>query len=315
MSSVARLPNARRIVMATTIQNGSDLASLGQLLHLKSGMLRAALCPRIGRLVSLQDLTNPLADDLIVPLSAWPDQDRQWAKAGAYPLIPYSNRIFNGRLRFGEATVTVASHPDASPHSLHGHAHLLPWEDSSAGENAATLRVVSEPGPDWPWRFEAWQRFELRPQGLRLELGLLNLDTTTFPAGLGWHPYIRWQPEYQLRHDAKYWWPHDKDYFPKGQRVELNGSDPLQSEPTAYLDEWSKVEVERPGQPTLELTAGGSLNQLVVHFPLSRPYGCIEPVSHLTDAFNRAALGWEKTGARVVGPGETITGWIELRLA
>ena len=301
--------------MASLTQDSADLESLGQLLHLESGALKAVLCPRIGRLISLQNLSGPVPDDLVVPLTTWPLQERQWAKAGAYPLIPYSNRIFNGRLRFGEATFEVASHPDASPHSLHGHTHLLPWQGAATGGNVATLRVTSEPGADWPWRFEAWQRFELAPQGLRLELGLLNLGTTAFPAGLGWHPYIRWQSGYQLRHDAKYWWPHDKDYFPKGQRVELNGSDPLQSELTAYLDEWSKVEVERPGQPTLVLTAGGSLTQLVAHFPPDRPYGCIEPVSHLTDGFNRAALGWEKTGARVVEPGEILTGWIELRLA
>ena len=301
--------------MASLTQNGSDLGALGQLLHLSSGTLRAALCPRLGRLISLQDLTGPFPDDLIVPLSTWPVQERQWAKAGAYPLVPYSNRIFNSRLKFGEAIFDIASHPDASPHSLHGHAHLLPWEASSAGESTATLRVVSDPGPDWPWRFEAWQKFELKPQGLRLELGLRNLGATTCPAGLGWHPYVKWQPGYQLRHDAKYWWPHDNDYFPKGQRVDLKGSDPLQSELTAYLDEWSRVEVARPGQPNLLLTAGGSLTQLVVHYPPDRPYVCIEPVSHVTDAFNRAALGWEKTGARLLEPEETLTGWAELRLA
>ncbi len=301
--------------MATLTQTNNDREALGQILHLRSGTLRADVCPRIGRLVLLQDLASPVRDDLIVPLNTWPVQERQWAKAGAYPLIPYSNRIYNGHLRVGEATYEVASHPDASPHSLHGHAHLLPWEASSAEDNTVTLRVISEPGPDWPWRFEAWQKFVLKPNGLWLELGLSNLGTTTCPAGLGWHPYIRWQPGYQLHHDAKVWWPHDKEYFPKGQRVGLNGADPLQSELTAYLDEWSRVEVERPGQANLMLTAGGGLTQLVVHFPPGRPYACIEPVSHLADGFNRAAVGWEKTGARFLEPGESFTGWTELLLA
>jgi aldose 1-epimerase len=133
----------------------------GDLIRLRHGSLKAVVSPRIGRLVSLQDFSGGNVDDVIVPLRKWPAESRRWAKAGAYPLIPYSNRISNGKLRHAGRSFNVDPHPDAWPHSLHGHSHLLPWMAEAIGQDRVTLRVDSEPGNDWPWRLTAWQSFEL----------------------------------------------------------------------------------------------------------------------------------------------------------
>ena len=39
---------------------------------------------------------------------------------------------------------------------------------------------------------------------------------------------------------------------------------------------------------------------------------CAEPVSHATDAFNRAAAGRTDTGARALEPGETLAAAVTL---
>lgn len=287
----------------------------GDLIRLRCGSLKAVVSPRIGRLVSLQDVSGGNVDDILVPLREWPAERRRWAKAGAYPLIPYSNRISDGKLGHAGRSFDVDPHPDAWPHSLHGHSHLLPWTVEAIGQDKVTLRVVSEQGKDWPWRFTAWQSFELSPDALRITLGIQNLDGESFPAGVGWHPYFAWSPGYTIWHDAQWWWPFDEEYLPTQERRSLEGQgDPLRSHRTAYLAEWTRVEVDRNDRPGLRLTADQILSHLVVHQVPDGTYVCIEPVSHLADGFNLAAGGLEGTGIQVLEPGQVLTGWVELRL-
>jgi aldose 1-epimerase len=287
----------------------------GDLIRLRHGSLEAVISPRIGRLVSLQDSGGGNVDSIVVPLREWPAESRRWAKAGAYPLIPYSNRISNGELRHAGRSFAVDPHPDAWPHSLHGHTHLLPWMAEAVGPDKATLRVASEPGKDWPWRFSAWQSFELSPDALRVTLGIRNLDRESFPAGIGWHPYFAWAPDYTIRHDARWWWPCDEAYLPTRERRSLKEqADPLPSHGTAYLAEWTHVDVDRGDRAGLRLTADKILSHLVIHHVQGGGYVCIEPVSHLADGFNLAANGLEGTGIQVLEPGQALTGLIELRL-
>jgi aldose 1-epimerase len=44
-----------------------------------------------------------------------------------------------------------------------------------------------------------------------------------------------------------------------------------------------------------------------VYVPPGRDFLAFEPVSHMTDAFNRAARGESRTGMRVLPPGEAFS--------
>jgi aldose 1-epimerase len=293
----------------------TSTVSKGDQIRLRSGSLEAIVSPRIGRLVSLQDTSSGSVDNILVPLREWPSENRRWPKAGAYPLIPYSNRISNSKLRHNGRSFDVDPHPDAWPHSLHGHAHLLPWIAEAAKQDTVTLRVVSEPSKDWPWRFAAWQTFELARDGLRVSLGIRNLGPESFPAGIGWHPYFAWAPDHTVRHDAQWWWPFDEEYLPTRERRPVGGQgDQLQNRGTAYLAEWSRVDIDRGSRAGLRLTADKVLSHLVIHHVPDSSYVCIEPVSHLADGFNLAESGLEGTGSRVVEPEQALTGWVEIRL-
>ena len=69
------------------------------------------------------------------------------------------------------------------------------------------------------------------------------------------------------------------------------------------------------GIPAIIIDLKGDLTNLVLHVPVGAPYACIEPVTHVADAFNLAAAGVEGTGARVLQPGETLAGLVRLGLA
>jgi aldose 1-epimerase len=62
------------------------------------------------------------------------------------------------------------------------------------------------------------------------------------------------------------------------------------------------------------MTAEAPLDFLVVYTPPGRPFFCVEPVSHVTDAFNLAAAGRTDTGSRALAPGETLRAAVTLSL-
>ena len=63
------------------------------------------------------------------------------------------------------------------------------------------------------------------------------------------------------------------------------------------------------------MQTGTAPSHLVVHRPPQGGYLCIEPVSHVTNAFNLAAQGMAGTGSMQLGCGETINGPMSLSLA
>jgi aldose 1-epimerase len=55
----------------------------------------------------------------------------------------------------------------------------------------------------------------------------------------------------------------------------------------------------------LRLTARGPLSTLVVYTPPGEAFFCVEPVSHITEAFNLAAAGHQDTGMLSLAPCES----------
>ncbi len=63
------------------------------------------------------------------------------------------------------------------------------------------------------------------------------------------------------------------------------------------------------------MTASDELGKLVIFTPPGEDFLCVEPVSHDTDAFNRAAAGEADTGMRVLAPGEDLSVYVRFRPA
>ena len=148
--------------------------------------LTAQLAAEAGGRLARLSWQRPSGDvvDIVVPMTAGLVPPR-WPKAGAYPLVPYANRIAQGRLLFLGRIHEVAPHPDAHPHSLHGHAHLRPWLCTKTGDAQADLFLACERSEAWPWAFEARQRFLVQEDRLVVSLSLRNVDHEPMPAGLG----------------------------------------------------------------------------------------------------------------------------------
>lgn len=258
--------------------------------------------------------------DVVVPMTTGL-QGVRWPKAGAYPLVPYSNRIANGRLLFRGADYTLAPHPDARPHTLHGGAHLLPWRHRSATGSEVVLETIAQAGPAWPWAYHARQCFSVSANELKLEMSVRNMSETAMPAGLGWHPYFSCEESASLHHTARERWPHDGQFVTAGRAQDLpsDWESPVRLDAQArdaYLGSWGQaLELRYPTGVCIRLSAEPIFEHLVVHRPANGSYVCVEPTSHVANGFNLAAAGIPGSGLRILEPGEELCGSLRMTLS
>lgn len=283
-----------------------------QTLVLHNEVWSLALSPQWGgRVASLKvgemDVFTPLHADSFDPLN--------WPRGGAYPLLPYSNRLRNARLKHAGLVHALPTHPAAQPHTLHGVSHTLVWE---VIEHSAThaLLAVNYKGEHWPWPVRFQQRFELDGINVRLQLSITNLGHTSMPAGLGLHPYFQRHHGMTVRFAPALAWDIDADYLPTGSVREL--SEPLllpadvAHEVAVYGSRWDgHLHIDYPQGQVLLITEQ-PLSHLVVFAPHGAPYLCLEPVSHLADAFNTPPAQWPEQGTQVLDAGQTLSAALSL---
>src|SRR4051812_45773154 len=136
----------------------------------------------------------------------------------SFPLVPFCNRIRDGRASFeGREIRFPPNHPaEDSPHALHGIGWQREWAVQSSGPDHAVLALEVEASPAWPWRFASTQTYQLRADGLDVAITLANRDTAAMPAGIGHHPYFLHEPGTRLTTATRAMWEADGEVMPTG---------------------------------------------------------------------------------------------------
>jgi len=237
-------------------------------------------------------------------LRALPDGARDPLEAGCFPLVPYANRIADGRFAFGGQTYQLPLNFGDHPHSLHGFGWQAEWVPMEVGPDHVVLVHAHDGGAGWPWAYRAEQRFMLAPGDARVELSLTNLADTPMPAGLGLHPYFPCDADTRLRFEAGGVWLADATMLP------------TETVPAAHFGDWATGAAvsgdalidnayegwggiaqigQRWGRITIQ---GEGADVLHIFRPPDADFFCAEPVNHLPDAINRG-------GMDILAPGET----------
>ncbi len=299
-------------------------------LVLRAGAARAVVRPQAGGRVCALALARPdgQAVPVLFPYESPGVDPVNWGKGGIYPLAPYSGRIAQARVHFPGGTADLVPHPNAPPHSLHGHAHGLPWsvqsQDAAAGR--AVLRFSSPPVPAWPWAIDVQATMQLRPDALVMDMALTAGPGSgcvgPMPAGLGWHPFFLHRPGARLRFGAGTRWSAAPDHVPQAPHPvapqdRFDTPRPLpEGAITTDLSDWQGLfELELPQGDVLRLEADAPATHLVLHRTAAQTYLCVEPVTHVADGFNLGARGVPGTGTVWLAPGEALRARLTLRLA
>jgi aldose 1-epimerase len=249
-----------------------------------------------------------------------PDDAADVLQTACFPLVPYANRIRDGRFTAGGRAARLAPNLPGQRHPLHGDGWRGAWTVEAAGPASAALGFT--PGASaWPWAYRARQDFRLGPDGLTLALSVTNLSDAAGPFGLGFHPYFPHAGDARLTARTEGVWLADAEVLPTrwvaGQPLGA-WADGAPVRGAALVDHchtgWrgpARIEIELgEGRPTLSLSASPELAWLHIYAPPDQDFFCVEPVSHAPDAVNMADPAAQ--GLRWLEPGETFA--VEMRL-
>jgi aldose 1-epimerase len=277
-------------------------------IELKAGDLRLAVRADLGA-----SIAGLWLGDLPVLRSTPPDDLATSRQSGCYPLVPYSNRLGYRRFRWaGQDYRTQANYDADNPHSLHGVGWQRAWSVVSSSADSAELLYQHGADDHWPFAFEARQRFVLTSGALEVHLALKNLGPAAQPVGLGWHPYFPKRTRSRLHIELSERWENDASGLPT-RRVPQTGIDG----DVAHLSfdncfaGWPGAARIRDEKLSLRLTS--SLPYLVVYTPETKPYYCVEPVSHVSNAIHMSDPAAH--GLRTLEAGATLDAWMKLEVA
>lgn len=284
-----------------------DIASNPAPLELAAGELRLALRPDLGACIAGLWLGS-----LPVLRSTEPQELASSRLSGCYPLAPYSNRLGFRRFRWLGEDHTTQPNFDDNPHSVHGVAWQRPWKLLGSDGAHAELAYEHEGDAHWPFAFALRQRFELSETSLTLRLHITNRATVAQPVGLGWHPYFPKRTRSRLHIELTDRWEPDASGLPTRKHAQAGIDGDI-----AHMDFDNCFEGWRGDahirDEKMRLSLRSSLPYLVVFTPQTKPYYCVEPVSHVSNAIHFADP--LAHGLRKLAPEESFEAWMALDIA
>jgi aldose 1-epimerase len=290
------------------------------LIALHAGEASAVLAPAIGGAVlRYTSRHGPTTVDWLRSTTAEATLGADPYHTAGFPLVPYSNRIREGRFTFRGRAVALPPNSPPERHSIHGHGWQAAWTPVEVGASHAEVEY-RHPADAWPWPYRARQRVSLEPDRLVVELTLTSEAETPMPAGLGWHPYFPRTPRTTVTAAVSGLWRSDDEVMPTTLSAPPPALDPARG---LRVDEvaldncftgWDRrAVVEWPERRArVVVTAESPLDFLMVYTPSGRDFFCLEPVSHAIDAVNLAAAGRTDVGLLALDPGRSLRATITL---
>lgn len=239
--------------------------------------------------------------DVLRPAPEMPATPRDTA---CFPLVPYANRIADGRFTHEGTRFALPHNDPAGPNSLHGVGWERAWRVIEA--SGAQVRLAYAHGGDagWPWRFDAELVLALDAGGATMSIAARNAESAPRPMGIGVHPYFPVGPATTLTTEVGGMVLTDARLLPVREAGADHFADWSRGAEIAAagaidncLTGWSGRAVLRDGARTRTLTAEGA-TALHLYAPVGGGFACLEPVSHLPDAINRGGMPLLAPGAR-----------------
>src|SRR5476651_2630729 len=120
------------------------------ILSLRTGPLGVDLAPLAGGSIARFSIDEM---DLLRPMTVADQESGRGNNAAAYPLVPFSNRIANGRLLFEGEAFQLARNREGVNHPLHGDGWHNIWRVVQSDERTAEIVYEHERAGDvggWP---------------------------------------------------------------------------------------------------------------------------------------------------------------------
>ncbi len=236
-----------------------------------------------------------------------------------FPMLPYGNRAGRARFPWRGAVYHLARNFGDNPHAIHGTGWQSAWAVARAGRDFAVLELDHGPDRSWPFAFRAVLEYRVSADALTVSMALTNREAQPAPAGIGLHPFFPRAHDPALRFDATGVWENAPDGLPDRHvpvPAEWSHADMVpvaESRLDHCFTGWSGTARIDAGPASLRVEASEAFGQLQVFTPHWADFFCVEPVSHIPDAMNRAGLPRQQAMDELA-PGEALSGTIRLSL-
>ncbi|PCH81024.1 MAG: hypothetical protein COB90_06200 [Hyphomicrobiales bacterium] len=235
----------------------------------------------------------------------------------SFPLVPFSNRIRNGKFVSAGKNISLPSDAECSPHAIHGHGWKTSWQIESRSTNKLHLSFEHQPD-EWPWSYKTDQFFRLEEGRFVHTLRITNTSAEVMPVGLGLHPYFAHRDRAYIQTGVHSAYETDDDHLPIARNEDhpaigcFKAGKIVTEGLHAVFSRWNGIaSISWPDRNLrVEMEADPLFGHLCVYAPRGQSYFCVEPVSHATDAFNLYEKGWVGTGCMDLQPQSVLEGCV-----
>ena len=116
--------------------------------------------------------------------------DEEVHKGRGQQLLPWPNRIRDGRYTFEGTEQQLALTEPERRNAIHGLVRHVAWDLVEKRSRSVRQRVVVRPQPGWPGTLEATITHTVGDDGLVVDVSAVNLGTGPVPFGYAAHPYL-----------------------------------------------------------------------------------------------------------------------------
>ena len=106
------------------------------------------------------------------------------------PLIPWPNRLADGRYAFDGAELQVALTEPTKHNAIHGLMRWRSWQVADQAPDRVVMAARLRPMTGYPFALDLHIAYELDDEGLRVSTTATNVGATACPYGTGHHPYL-----------------------------------------------------------------------------------------------------------------------------
>lgn len=110
--------------------------------------------------------------------------------AHGMPLIPWPNRLADGRYSFGGVEHQVALSEPETHNAIHGFLRWRSWQELTRSGSAVSVGNLLHPMPGYPYALDVRITYELGEQGLTVTTTARNVGSERCPYACGQHPYL-----------------------------------------------------------------------------------------------------------------------------
>jgi aldose 1-epimerase len=149
------------------------------------------------------------------------------------PLIPWPNRLADGRYSFDGADYELDLSEPAKRNAIHGLLRWRSWRAIEHESSRVTMGIRLHPSPGYPFALDVSVAYELdRDAGLTVTTTAVNVGERACPYGTGQHPYL--SPGAGLVDECSLELPADTRILTDDERQLPCGREPVEGTPFDY---------------------------------------------------------------------------------